>query len=72
MKCRCRYSNSSFMSAVEEHIHSERDRNILIDRFTNGLSVSELSDKYNLCDRQVSRIICSAEDIFNLIATGHF
>lgn len=58
------YTNSWFMDQVNEHIHSERDRNILIDRFVNGLTVAELSGKYSMSERQVSRIVRKADVFF--------
>ena len=47
------YSNSQFIEIVNEYIHSERDRSILIDRYVNGLLFKELEDKYGLSERQV-------------------
>lgn len=58
------YTNSWFIDEVNEHIHSERDRNILIDRFVNGLTVAELSAKHNISERQIARIIRSADPLF--------
>lgn len=58
------YTNSWFIDEVKEHIHSERDRNILIDRFVNGLTVAELSAKHNISERQIARIIRSADPLF--------
>ena len=60
------YSNSQFIEIVNEYIHSERDRSILIDRYVNGLLFKELEDKYGLSERQVKRI-CYKE--FSRIAT---
>lgn len=60
------YSNSQFIEIVNEYIHSERDRSILIDRYVNGLLFKELEDKYGLSERQVKRI-CYKE--FAKIAT---
>ena len=59
------YKNSDFIAWVNEYVHSERDREILIERFVNGLTFSELSDKFYLSERQVKRIIKKA-DIFLL------
>lgn len=50
------YSNSQFIELVNEYVHSERDRAILIDRYVNGLLFKELEDKYGLTERQVKRI----------------
>lgn len=58
------YTNSWFLDQVNEHIHSERDRNILIDRFVNGLMIAELSGKYNMSERQIARIVRKADVFF--------
>ena len=55
------YKNSDFVNWVNEYIHSERDREILIARFINGLTFSELSDKFYLSERQVKRIVKKAD-----------
>lgn len=55
------YKNSDIIHLVNEYIHSERDRKIIIDRFVNGLTFSELSDKYYISERQVKRIVYKAD-----------
>lgn len=50
------YTNSEITLHINEHIHSQRDREILIDRFVNGLTFSEISEKYFISDRQAKRI----------------
>ena len=57
------YSNSTMEMLINEYIHSERDRKILIDRFINGLTFAELEDKHNLSERQIKRIVKKADDI---------
>lgn len=54
------YSNTKFIELVKEYVHSERDRNILIDRYVNGLLFKELEDKYGLSERRV-KAICYRE-----------
>lgn len=54
------YTNSQFTALVNEHTHSERDRNILIDRYVNGLLFKELADKYGLSERRI-KVICYRE-----------
>ena len=48
---------------INEYIHSQRDREILIDRFVNGLTFSELEDKHHLSERQIKRIVKKADPI---------
>lgn len=51
------YSNSRIIELINEYVHSSRDREILIDRFVNGLTFSELSEKHFLSERHVKRIV---------------
>ena len=57
------YTNSQIIELINEYIHSERDRLILFDRFVNGLTFSELSDKFYLSERQIKRIVKKADNI---------
>lgn len=57
------YRNSDIAALIDEYIHSERDRNILKDRFINGLTFSELSDKHYISERQIKRIVAKADKI---------
>ena len=61
------YANSDFISLVNEYIHSERDRGILIDRFVNGLTFAELSDKFFVSERQAKRIVKKADAILVML-----
>lgn len=58
------YTNSEIMKYIQEYIHSERDRNILIDRFINGLTFDELENKHHLSERQIKRIVKKADNFF--------
>lgn len=57
------YTNSDITNLINEYIHSERDRQIMIERFVNGLTFSELSDKFYLSERQIKRIVKNADVI---------
>lgn len=57
------YSNSRITELINEYIHSARDREILIDRFVNGLTFAELEDKYYLSERQLKRIVKKADTV---------
>ena len=46
---------------ISEWIYNERDRNILIDRFLNGLEHNDLAQKYNISVSQVKRILASGQ-----------
>lgn len=58
------YKNSDIVNWMNEYIHSDRDRLILYERFVNGLTFSELSDKFYLSERQVKRIVKQADTFF--------
>lgn len=64
MKKERRYTNEYMLYLISEYIHSARDRDILHDRFIDGLTFKELEDKYKLCERQIKRI---AKKIDNLL-----
>lgn len=57
------YTNSQIAALIDEYIHSQRDREILKDRFINGLAFSELSAKHYLSERQIKRIVAKADKI---------
>lgn len=56
------YKNSEFITWINEYIHSDRDRLILYERFVNGLTFNELSDKFYLSERQIKRIVKKADN----------
>lgn len=56
------YSNTDMENAINEYIHSERDRQILKSRLIDGLTYDELSDKYHLSARRVKTIVYRAQD----------
>ena len=51
------YSNSKITEIIQEFVHNERDREILIDRFVNGLTFCELANQYYLSERHIKRIV---------------
>ncbi len=57
------YRNSDITNLINEYIHSDRDRKILMDRFVNGLTFNELETKYHLSLSQVKRIVKRADTI---------
>lgn len=56
------YSNTDMSKAIDEYIHSDRDRQILKSRLVDGLTYDELSDKYHLSARRVKTIVYRAQD----------
>lgn len=51
------YTNSQISQLIDEYIHSQRDRDILKDRFINGICYEPLAEKYDLSVPQIKRII---------------
>lgn len=56
------YSNSEIRQAIEEWIHSERDRRIMIDRLVNGYTYEKLAEMHDLSVRQIKNIVYKEED----------
>ena len=50
------YTNSEIIERINENIHSQRDREILISRHVDGLTYDELSVKFHLSDRRIRRL----------------
>lgn len=63
------YRNSDILSLINEYIHSERDREIITDRLVNGLTFSELSDKFYLSERQIKRIVKKADSFLVFLSS---
>lgn len=49
--------NSDIKNVIDEYIHSERDRAVLMDRLCNGLTFEKLGEKHDLSEIQVKRIV---------------
>lgn len=56
------YSNSAINTAIDEYVHSERDRAILKRRLIDGLSYDELSVEFNLSVRRIKIIVYKAQE----------
>ena len=63
------YSNSEICEAIDDCIHSERNRLILKRRLVDGVCFEPLSEEFGLSVRQVKNIVyrCS-EPVFMYIA----
>ena len=57
------YTNSEIALIIDEHIHSDRDRQILKLRLIDGMTYEKIAEKYDLSDRQVKRIIYKRQSI---------
>ena len=56
------YFNSDIAHAIDEHIHSERDRAILKRRFIDGIRFEPLAEEFGLSVRQVKNIVHKYEN----------
>lgn len=57
------YTNSEVIGLIGERIHKLRDREILVDRFVNGLTFEQLAEAHNLSVRQVKNIVYKGSEI---------
>ena len=54
-------SNSDIAHAIDEWIHSERDRKILKRRLIDGICYEPLADEFSMSVRQIKDIVYKAE-----------
>ncbi len=57
----CEYSNSEIVGLINEWIHNEQHRAILIDRFVNGLTYERLAERHDVSVRWAKIIIKNGE-----------
>lgn len=57
------YTNSQIRSLIAEHIHSERDRNILCRRLIDGITFEKLAEEFVMSPRQIRTIVHKQENI---------
>ena len=63
------YSNFRLREIVEEFIHSERDRQILIEKYCNKKTIGQLAGQFYLSETSIKNIIYKgAEIIFTIMA----
>lgn len=53
--------NSDIANAIDEWIHSERDRKILKRRLIDGICYEPLADEMDMSVRQIKNIVSKAE-----------
>lgn len=65
------YTNSEITLAINEYIHSARDRDILKRRLIDGICFEPLAEEFDMSVSQVKRIIYKNGDkIMRLLANG--
>ncbi len=57
------YTNSQVASAIDEHIHNERDRRILKRRLIDGICYEPLAEEFDLSVSQIKRIVYKGENV---------
>ncbi|MBP5727909.1 MAG: sigma-70 family RNA polymerase sigma factor [Clostridia bacterium] len=57
------YSNSQIRRIIEDFIHSERDRKILIRRLIDGITFEKLAEEQDMSVRQIKNIVYRDEKI---------
>ena len=56
------YTNSQIRDLIAEHIHSERDREIMIRRLIDGITFERLAEEQEMSVRQIKNIVYRNED----------
>ena len=52
-----RYSNFRLREIIEEYIHSERDRKILIRKYCDKRTMEQLAEEFDMSVSQIKRVI---------------
>ena len=64
-----RYSNFRLREIVEEFIHSERDRRILIRKYCDKRTIDQLEEEFQMSTSQIKRIITrNGDTVFRIMA----
>ncbi len=51
------YKNSDISTAIDEYIHSERDRAILKRRLIDGICFEPLAEEFGMSVRQIKNVV---------------
>lgn len=57
------YTNSQIKMLIEEHIHSERNREILKRRLCDGICYEPLAEEFKMSVRQVKSIVYKSQEV---------
>ena len=60
-------TNSQIKDAIDDYVHSERDRGILFDRYVNGYTFERISEKYDMSTVQTKRIVYKQSEILSKV-----
>jgi len=56
------YANSQIAEAIDEYIHSERDRAILKRRLIDGIRFEPLAEEFDMSVRQIKTIVYRGQE----------
>ena len=56
------YTNSGIKAVIAEYVHNQRDRELLIRRYIDGICYEPLAEEFNLSVRQVKNIVYKHEE----------
>lgn len=62
--------NSTICAVIDEYVKNKEYRPILKDRFTDGLTIKALSDKYGYSEQHIKQIILKHGDRVLLICAN--
>lgn len=51
------YTNSQIRELIAEHIHSERDRAILLRRLIDGITFERLAEEFEMSPRAIRTLV---------------
>ena len=51
------YSNSHLREIVEEYVHDERARKIMVRKYADNLTIEKLAEEFDLSVSQIKRIL---------------
>lgn len=57
------YSNSQIRDLIEEFVHSERDRGILVRRLIDGITFERIAEEFEMSPKQIRVIVHKQESI---------
>ena len=57
------YTNTEITEIINEYIHNERNRKVLLRRYVDGLTLEKLAEEADLSVKQVKNIIYKNEDV---------
>ena len=52
-----KYSNTRLREIVEDYVHDERNRKILIRKYCDNRTIEQLADEFFLSESQIKRIL---------------